>query len=200
MTRALIIFLKYPELGRCKTRLAETIGDENALKIYKKLLSHSHQITKDLPVDKFLYFDTQTDKNLEWEGNYKIAYQKQTDLGGRMEQAFADLFGQAYYKVIIIGSDCIELKTEIINDAYRQLNHYDVVIGPAKDGGYYLLGLNNPTPELFKNIEWSTNTVLADTIKTIQNLGLTYSFMPVLSDIDIEEDLTQELRDEIKIN
>lgn len=199
MTRALIIFLKYPELGRCKTRLAETIGDENALKIYKKLLSHSHQITKDLPVDKFLYFDTQTDKNLEWEGNYKIAYQKQTDLGGRMEQAFADLFGQAYYKVIIIGSDCIELKTEIINDAYRQLNHYDVVIGPAKDGGYYLLGLNNPTPELFKNIEWSTNTVLADTIKTIQNLGLTYSFMPVLSDIDIEEDLTQELRDEIKI-
>ena len=200
MTRALIIFLKYPELGRCKTRLAETIGDENALKIYKKLLSHSHQITKDLPVDKFLYFDTQTDKNLEWEGNYKIAYQKQTDLGGRMEQAFADLFGQAYYKVIIIGSDCIELKTEIINDAYRQLNHYDVVIGPAKDGGYYLLGLNNPTPELFKNIEWSTNTVLAYTIKTIQNLGLTYSFMPVLSDIDIEEDLTQELRDEIKIN
>ena len=194
MTRALIIFLKYPDLGRCKTRLAETIGDENALKIYKKLLSHSHQITKDLPVDKFLYFDTQTDKNLDWEGNYKIAYQKQTDLGGRMEQAFADVFGQAYYKVIIIGSDCIELKTEIINDAYRQLNHYDVVIGPAKDGGYYLLGLNNPTPQLFQNIEWSTNTVLSDTIKTIQNLGLTYSFMPVLSDIDIEEDLTEELR------
>lgn len=194
MTRALIIFLKYPELGHCKTRLAKTIGDENALKIYKQLLSHCHQITKDLPVDKFLYFDKQTDKNLNWEGDYKIAYQKQADLGSRMQDAFADVFQQDYFKAIIIGTDCIELKTEIINDAYRQLNHYDVVIGPAKDGGYYLLGLNNSTPELFKNIAWSTNTVLSDTIKTIQKLGLTYSFMPLLSDIDIEEDLTDELR------
>jgi rSAM/selenodomain-associated transferase 1 len=199
MTRALIIFLKYPELGRCKTRLAKTIGDENALKIYNKLLSHNHQITKDLPVDKFLYFDKDTGKTLDWEADYKNAYQKQTDLGGRMEQAFTEIFEKEYFKVIIIGTDCIELKTEIINDAYRQLNHFDVVIGPAKDGGYYLLGLNNPVPQLFQNIEWSTNTVLSDTIKTIQNLGLTYSFMPVLSDIDVEDDLNEELRFEIGI-
>jgi rSAM/selenodomain-associated transferase 1 len=199
MTRALIIFLKYPELGRCKTRLAKTIGDENALKIYKKLLSHSHQITKDLPVDKFLYFDKATAENLNWEGDYQIAYQKQSDLGGRMAQAFNEIFDKEYYKVIIIGTDCIELKTEIINDAYRQLNHFDVVIGPAKDGGYYLLGLNNPLPQLFQNIEWSTSTVLSDTIKTIQNLGLTYSFMPVLSDIDVEDDLNEDLRFEIGV-
>lgn len=198
MTRALIIFLKYPELGRCKTRLAKTIGDESALKIYRKILSHSHQITKDLPVDKFLYFDSVTDKKLDWNGEYKIAYQKQTDLGGRMRQAFADVFGQDYYKAIIMGTDCIDLTIEIINNAYRQLNHYDVVIGPAKDGGYYLLGLNNSEPKLFQNIEWSTNTVLSDTIKIIQSLGLTYSFMPVLSDIDVEEDLTDELLEEIK--
>lgn len=194
MTRALIIFLKHPQLGLCKTRLAKTIGDINALKIYQKLLQHTHHITQNLPVQKYLYFDKPSDNPLNWAGNYKIEYQNQGNLGSKMEQAFAEVFNRQHYPVIIIGTDCMELSTQIINDAYRQLNYYDVVIGPAKDGGYYLLGLNNPTPQIFKNIEWSSHTVLSDTIKTVQNLGLSYCFMPLLSDVDVEEDLNDELR------
>ncbi len=194
MTRALIIFLKHRHLGECKTRLAKTIGDVNALKIYEILLNHTHQITKNLYVEKYLYFDKPNINPLNWDGNYKIAYQNKADLGGKMQQAFAEVFDKQHYPVIIIGTNCIEITSQIINDAYRQLNHYDVVIGPAKDGGYYMLGLNSPTPQIFENIEWSTNTVLSDTIKAVQNLGLSYCFMPVLSDIDVEEDLTDELR------
>ncbi|TAH04457.1 MAG: glycosyltransferase [Sphingobacteriales bacterium] len=194
MTRALIIFLKYPQLGECKTRLAKTIGDVNALKIYQLLLNHTHQITKNLYVQKYLYFDKSNIDTLNWEGDYKIEYQNQADLGGKMQQAFAEVFDKQHYPVIIIGTDCMEITSQIINDAYRQLNHYDVVIGPAKDGGYYLLGLNNPSPQLFENMEWSTNTVLSDTIKKAQELGLSYCFMPVLNDIDVEEDLTDNLR------
>lgn len=194
MTRALIIFLKYPQLGECKTRLAKTIGDVNALKIYEILLNHTHQITKNLYVQKYLYFDKSNIDTLNWEGDYKIEYQNQADLGSKMQQAFAEVFDKQHYPVIIIGTDCMEITSQIINDAYRQLNHYDVVIGPAKDGGYYLLGLNNPSPQLFENMEWSTNTVLSDTIKKAQELGLSYCFMPVLNDIDVEEDLTDNLR------
>ncbi len=194
MTRALIIFLKHPHLGKCKTRLAKTIGDVKALKIYEILLNHTHQVTKNLYVQKFLYFDKPNIDTLNWEGNYKIEYQNKADLGGKIQHAFAEVFNKQHYPVIIIGTDCVEITSQIINDAYRQLNHYDVVIGPAKDGGYYLLGLNKTTPQLFENIEWSTNTVLSDTIKKARDLALSYCFMPALNDIDVEEDLTANLR------
>lgn len=198
MTRALIIFLKHPQLGKCKTRLAKTIGQVKALKIYQILLNHTHQVTKNLYVQKYLYFNNRSNTPINWDDSYTIAYQNQENLGGKMQEAFAQVFDKQHYPVIIIGTDCLEITTQILNDAYRQLNHYDVVIGPAKDGGYYLLGLNNPTPQLFENIEWSTNTVLSDTIKATQNLGLSYCFMPVLADIDIEEDLTDDLRLELE--
>lgn len=194
MTRALIIFLKQPELGKCKTRLAKTIGDVKALKIYELLLNHTHQITKDLYVQKYLYLDNRQKTSFHWDGDYIIEYQNKADLGGKIKQAFAEVFEKQHYPVIIIGTDCIEITGQIINDAYQQLNYYEVVIGPAKDGGYYLLGLNEPTPQLFENIEWSSSTVLSDTIKKAQDLGLSYCFMPVLNDIDVEEDLTDNLR------
>lgn len=194
MTRALIIFLKHPELGLCKTRLAKTIGDSNALKIYEKLLQHTHLITQNLPVQKYLYFNKENHKPVQWEGDYHISYQNQGNLGDKMKVAFAEVFKKPHYPVIIIGTDCIELTSEIISNAFRQLNHYDVVIGPAKDGGYYLLGLKNPTPKIFDNIIWSTNTVLSETIKRVQKLDLTHCFMPVLSDVDVETDLNDELR------
>lgn len=194
MTRALIIFLKHPQLGKCKTRLAKTVGEENALKIYQILLNHTHQITKDLYVKKYLFFNNNSQEPLQWDNSYVLAYQNQKDLGGKMHAAFIQVFNKQHYPVVIIGTDCIAITTQIINDAYRQLNHYDVVIGPAKDGGYYLLGLNKPAPQLFENIEWSTHTVLYDTIKKAEFLGLTYCFMPLLTDIDVEEDLTPDLR------
>ena len=106
MTRALIIFLKHPELGKCKTRLAKTIGDLKALKIYEILLNHTHQITKNLYVQKYLYFNKPKIVTLNWGIDYTIKNQNQANLGGRMEQAFAEVFNKQHYPVIIIGTDC----------------------------------------------------------------------------------------------
>lgn len=193
MEKALIIFLKYPELGRSKTRLAATIGNENALKVYIELLNHTHLITKDLKAIKYLYYDKVTEQLLPWQENYFVGFQPEADLGMRMKNAFTELFYKGYNKVVIIGSDCYELSTEIIESAYDLLNEYDVVIGPAKDGGYYLLGMNKLYPELFNDVAWSTDKVLNASVEIIKKLNLTYQTLPILSDIDVEDDLPNDL-------
>ena len=111
------------------------------------------------------------------------------DLGERMERAFGQAFAQDYDKVIIIGSDCIEISTEIIEDALKALDDHNVVIGPAHDGGYYLLGMDRHYPHLFKNKIWSTEDVFLDTLLDIKKLKLSYSLLPTLSDVDEEKDL-----------
>ncbi len=195
MDKALIIFLKYPELGRSKTRLAATIGDENALKVYIKLLDHTYLISNKINSDKYLYYDKVTENKLDWkEGNYVTAYQVDEDLGMRMKEAFNDLFSKGYKQVVIIGSDCYELSKELLEAAFDVLNTNEAVIGPAKDGGYYLLGLTKLIPELFTEIAWSTENVFNSTIKILQNKKITYKKLPVLSDIDIEEDLPDDIK------
>lgn len=194
--KAIIIFLKYPELGRAKTRLAATIGDENALTIYKELLNHTHEITKNLEADKFLFYDKVSENKMPWdEHSYFTAYQKESDLGGRMLDAFEQVFNKGYSKVLIVGSDCYELNQNIIEQAFLQLETSDVVIGPAKDGGYYLLGLKSLVKEIFMDVAWSTETVFATTEKILQKLSLKLSLTPTLSDIDTIEDLPETLRE-----
>ena len=193
--KALIIFLKYPELGRSKTRLAATVGNENALKVYIELLAHTNLISKELNCDKYLFYDKLTANKMPWGDDiYQTAYQLESDLGGRMQNAFEQLFNNGYERIVIIGSDCYELTQEIIEEAFNKLNHNKVVIGPAKDGGYYLLGLTQLIPQLFSDVAWSTDEVFSATIKTLENLNLTYSTTPILSDIDTIEDLTPELK------
>ena len=195
MKSALIIFLKYPELGRSKTRLAKDIGNENALKVYIELLEHTQLISKQLKIDKYLFYDKVTANKMRWGDEiYQTAYQVQSDLGGRMENAFEQLFLKGYGRLLIIGSDCYELTQEIIEHAFELLNTSDAVIGPAKDGGYYLLGLRKLIPQLFADVAWSTDEVFLSTVKTLENLNLIYSITPILSDIDTIEDLTQELK------
>ena len=195
LKKALIIFLKYPELGRSKTRLAATVGNENALKVYIELLAHTNLISKELNCDKYLFYDKLTANKMPWGDDiYQTAYQLESDLGGRMQNAFEQLFNNGYERIVIIGSDCYELTQEIIEEAFNKLNHNKVVIGPAKDGGYYLLGLTQLIPQLFSDVAWSTDEVFSATIKTLENLNLTYSTTPILSDIDTIEDLTPELK------
>lgn len=192
---AIIVFLKYPELGRSKTRLAVTVGNNNALKIYKALLTHTNLITKNLKPDKYLFYDKFSENKMPWGDDiYFTAYQKESDLGGRMEDAFQQLFAKGYQRVIIIGSDCYELSQTIIEDALEALKKQEVVVGPAKDGGYYLLGLNKMIPQLFTNVAWSTEEVFQTTVDTLKKLGLTYATAPTLSDIDTFEDLPEELK------
>ena len=195
MKSALIIFLKYPELGRSKTRLAKDIGNENALKVYIELLEHTQLISNKLKFDKYLFYDKVTANKMPWGDDiYHTAYQVERDLGGRMQNAFEQLFSKEYERVVIIGSDCYDLTQEIIEQAFELLNTSDAVVGPAKDGGYYLLGLRKMIPQLFSDVAWSTDEVFSSTVKTLENLNLTYSTTPILSDIDTIEDLTQELK------
>ncbi len=195
MKNALIIFLKYPELGRAKTRLAKSIGDEKTLQIYIALLNHTKSITQSLACDVFLYYDKPSPQYLDWEReNAHNTIQFDGDLGERMKYAFEDVFDKQYTKVAIIGSDCYELTREIIEDAFLNLDSYDVVFGPAKDGGYYLLGLKENQPVLFDNINWSTATVLEESIKKAKKEHLKASFLTPLSDVDTFDDLPLELK------
>jgi rSAM/selenodomain-associated transferase 1 len=186
---ALIIFTRNPELGKCKTRLAKSIGDVAALNIYKYLLEHTATISQDVNADKFVFYSENIIKNDFWNDDvFNKKLQIGSDLGERMENAFKNMFQSHYEKVIIIGSDLLDLKTEYIETAFQLLQKNDFVIGPAKDGGYYLLGMKNLVPTLFKNKNWGTSTVLNDTLKDIQNS--TFVLLKSLNDIDVFDDIT----------
>ena len=192
---ALIIFTRNPELGKCKTRLAKTIGDEAALDIYKYLLQHTATISKDINVDKFVFYSEDIKKEDLWDSEiFRKKLQQGSDLGERMEHAFKQLFQSDYEKVVVIGSDLLDLKPRDIETAFKLLNNNDFVIGPAKDGGYYLLGMKTMQPNVFKNKNWGTSTVLNDTINDIQNC--TFTLLKELNDIDTFEDIKpyQQLR------
>jgi rSAM/selenodomain-associated transferase 1 len=188
--QALIIFAKNPEAGKVKTRLAATLGDEEALSVYKQLLLHTVTVTQNLAVDKYVFYSNHIGENDLWNSkDYYKKVQRGNDLGERMKCAFIEIFQKGYNRAVIIGTDCFDLTSEIIMNAFLYLQSNDVAIGPAEDGGYYLLGLKKVHQELFKDIFWSTNTVLKITINKIIMLKLTYTLLPVLQDIDEEKDL-----------
>lgn len=190
MKNGLIIFAKNPEIGKVKTRLAATIGDEAALSIYEHLLSHTASITSYLPVDKFVFYSSLILQEDIWcNKHFYKQVQAGNDLGERMKNAFAATFLNGYDKIVIIGTDCPRLGAGIIMNAFACLNSRDVVIGPAEDGGYYLLGMKQPYSDLFEKINWSTNTVLKETQMKCTALQLSYYLLPVLNDIDEEKDL-----------
>lgn len=188
MKDALIIFVRNPLLGKVKTRLAATIGDEKTLILYKHLLQHTHAITVTLPVAKFVYYADYINEDDLWNG-FEKRLQRGDDLGERMKNAFAELFETGFRNICIIGSDCYGLSSHIITDAFEKLNTVDVVAGPVDDGGYYMLGMNKPIPDFFINKQWSTDTVFADTREDASNLNLSLHQLPMLHDIDTEADL-----------
>ncbi|WP_299759360.1 TIGR04282 family arsenosugar biosynthesis glycosyltransferase [uncultured Pontibacter sp.] len=190
----LLLFVRNPELGKVKTRLAASVGPEVALEVYIHLLQHTKQVTQDLPVDKVVYYTGGINNNDMWPNTkYEKREQMSGDLGQRMQSAFAEAFLEGYTSVVIIGSDCLQLTPEIISKAYQELETHDVVIGPALDGGYYLLGMNCLYPQLFQNKQWSTEHVFPDTIQDLQQLHLSCCLLPRLSDVDHAEDLDEEL-------
>jgi uncharacterized protein len=188
--QALMIFTKNPEYGKVKTRLASTIGHAAALEVYSQLLLHTLSVTRDLSVDKIVFYSNQIDSNDLWEESmYKKQIQQGADLGERMKNAFSFTFEKGYKEIVIIGTDCCDLTTGVIKNAFENLSADDAVIGPATDGGYYLLGLKQHCPELFEGINWSSDTVFASTIKKLCDLQLKYFLLPVLNDVDEAKDL-----------
>lgn len=187
----LIIFVKNPILGKVKTRLAATIGPEKALAIYHLLLHRTQAITHKLTCDKALYYADFIPAADNWDQVIYTKYlQSHGDLGERMEKAFQNGFAQHYNRICIIGSDCYELTSEIIQQAFRKLEENEVILGPSEDGGYYLLGLTNHQPFLFRNKLWSTETVLLETLRDVKAKGLSVALLPTLTDVDEEKDLS----------
>jgi hypothetical protein len=190
LKQGLIIFVRNPDRGKIKTRIANILGDEVALSVYKTLLNKTHFITQDLQVEKFVFYaDYINDNDLWEEKSFKKALQHGDDLGERMQNAFKVLFDKGFEQVIVIGSDCNDLTSAILNNAFEQFSKADIIIGPANDGGYYLLGMNTYLPELFDNKKWSTASVYQDTYNQVQSLKLNTFILPALSDVDEVDDI-----------
>ncbi len=194
-TDLLIIFYRNPELGKVKSRLAATVGEERALAIYLKLASFTRAVTSVINCDRVVYYSEFIDREDNWPNDdYFKHLQNGDDLGSKMMHAFETAFSQGYKHVCIIGTDCLELTSDILKEAFEVLKSKDVVIGPAYDGGYYLLGMNRLITTVFTNKNWSTNTVYSDTIDDLKHYRFSYGILPTLSDVDNESDLPQQLR------
>ncbi|WP_375325537.1 TIGR04282 family arsenosugar biosynthesis glycosyltransferase [Flagellimonas sp. GZD32] len=184
----LLILTRNPELGKCKTRLAAKVGDEAALEIYKFLLQRTVDFTKNLAVEKWVFYSEEIWEEDIWDNNiYSKKLQKGIDLGERMKNAFADGFNAGFENVIIIGSDMYHLSQSDLEEAFAQLQTHDFVVGPAEDGGYYLLGMKSLKEELFQSKNWGTDTVLKDTLKDISTFKV--SLLEEKNDIDHYEDI-----------
>ena len=194
MRRILLIFIRNPQLGQVKTRLARTVGDTEALRIYHLLLHQTRAAALDATAERWLLYSDFAGKNDEWpEPDFQKMVQQPGDLGERMEQAFRGAFAGGAAQVVIIGSDCPGLTGAILEDAFTALNTTDFVLGPVPDGGYYLLGMRALAPTLFRDITWSTDTVRSTTLERIAVAGKNCTLLPLLTDIDTEADWTNWL-------
>lgn len=187
----LIIFCKNPILGQCKTRLAASIGPEKALKVYEFLLNHTAKITSELSAKRIVYYSQQIVQNDFFDPNhFEKALQRGDDLGARMAHALEQSFAQGAEKAMVIGSDLFDISAELIQQAFQALNTHQTVMGPAKDGGYYLIGMTQFNAEVFRNKNWGTPSVFSD---TLSNLKPDLPFLlPEKNDIDTIEDLHPE--------
>lgn len=189
-SQLLIIFIRRPELGKVKTRLAKETSDEVALAVYKDLVTHTHHTTKDLEVDKWVFYTDEIVFDDIWsEGEFMKMIQAEGDLGTKMQEAVFKGFGAGYLEIVVIGSDVDTLSKEILKEAFDQVQDQPV-IGPAEDGGYYLLGLDQPRTDVFTNKEWGTDTVLRDTLKNFENEEV--FLLDELNDIDYLEDIEED--------
>src|SRR5918993_1040223 len=190
MKQLLIVFIKNPILGKVKTRLAASLGDQKALRVYKKLLDHTLRITGNLEYDKIVYYSDFVPEQDEWlSAGFKQGLQIGQDLGQKMKNAFDEGFRAGYSRIVIIGSDCFELTSYHISKAFDNLENSNVVLGPATDGGYYLLGITELFENVFENKKWSTDSVLRDTIKNLTDSNIKFNLLEQLNDIDTESDL-----------
>ncbi|NJB71873.1 hypothetical protein GGR42_002335 [Saonia flava] len=184
----LIIFTRNPQLGKCKTRLAATVGNKKALDIYKFLLQHTANLTRNLPVNKQVHYSEEIWEKDVWDAHiFDKKLQQGGDLGERMSKAFYDGFADGFDKICIIGSDMYDLTLQDLEMAFSALDQNDFVLGPAIDGGYYLLGMKKWKKEIFENKNWGTNTVLENTLENLKNE--TVKLMSAKNDVDIYEDI-----------
>jgi len=195
ISEKLTVFTRYPEPGKTKTRLIPVLGKAGAANLHRlmaqRTIARALSLQKSRRLSVEIHHTGGSQQQMEdWLGT-DLIYQNQIDgdLGARMTAAFQNSFDSGVDKVAIIGTDCPDLKAEILAQAFDELSDRDLVLGPAKDGGYYLIGLRRSIPELFDGINWGTSEVFASTRAIAQNLGLNIAVLPILADIDRPEDL-----------
>lgn len=189
----LIIFTRYPEPGKAKTRLIPVLGAQGAADLHRRMTEHTIAQARTTKSDCIVsvYFTGGTVEQMQHWLGHDLQYHPQHsgDLGDRLIAAFQTAFAQGALSVITIGTDCPAMTSELLTTAFDRLNHHDLTIGAALDGGYYLIGLRRCIPELFRGIAWSTDVVFQQTLTIAKQLELSIFNLPVLNDIDRPEDL-----------
>ena len=190
---AVIVFLKAPEKGRVKTRLSMSLDESFVLELYKGFIHDTLAILESFP-DKLIYFLPPEKENelRSWLGNeYPYFVQTGKDLGEKMSNAFRDGFTKGYDRLVLIGTDIPEITESVLLHAFKILETKDAVIGPASDGGYYLIGFKKESfsEKIFHDMNWSTKGVLGETLKAMDRTGIKYERVSELNDVDTPEDL-----------
>ncbi len=191
----LIIFTRYPEPGKTKTRLIPALGAEGAANFQRQMTEKTVQTVRELAASSSVSLEVRyTGGNLElmqgWLGaDLQYNLQGDGDLGDRLQESFEMAFDTGKSAIIAIGTDCLDLSVEILAEAFEKLQKQEIVIGPADDGGYYLIGLSRWIPEIFIGISWGTSEVFQQTLMICKKLNLSVEFLPMLADIDRPEDL-----------
>ncbi len=183
----LIVFVRNLIPGRVKTRLAKSIGNELAINVYKKLLQHTDKVISQTKSDLWIFYSEFIPETSLIKTSNESFVQVGSDLGEKMYDAFEKGFDKGYDKIVLIGSDLFELQTSHINAAFKLLGEHDFVIGPAKDGGYYLIGQLRPHDRIFKDKSWGEASVLEHTLNDLKDE--TVFLLEALNDIDTIEDL-----------
>ncbi|MEM9926060.1 MAG: TIGR04282 family arsenosugar biosynthesis glycosyltransferase [Cyanobacteria bacterium P01_D01_bin.50] len=192
----LIIFTRYPQPGKTKTRLIPALGVEGAANLQRQMTEYTLSKVKKLQESVAISFEVRfTGGDLQlmqnWLGtelNYQL--QGEGDLGKRMENSFLSAFSRGAQEVVIIGIDCPGANVKVLAEAFEKIQHCDLLLGPALDGGYYLIGLKRVIGKLFTNIDWGTAKVLQQTVDIAQQLKLSIDYLQTLADIDRAEDLS----------
>jgi rSAM/selenodomain-associated transferase 1 len=193
-TQALIIFVKNPQLGKVKTRLAKTMGEAAALDAYLQMLAHVRAVAQQVDAHRAVYYSDYVEEADAWSRpQFSKHVQAPGELGDKMRLAIEDMMHQGYAHVVLVGSDLLDLQVQHLEEAFRALRFQDFVLGPAIDGGYYLIGMNEMAPTLFADKAWSTDLVLESTLQDIRKLGKTVHLLRPLSDIDEEKDWLEAL-------
>ncbi len=191
----LVVFTRFPEPGKSKTRLIPALGPREAADLQRKMTEHTlswarrweERHSGSLQVH---FTGSSVESFHEWLGpDLSYCPQSEGDLGSRMHEAFRQAFQEGVGKVVLVGTDCPGLTEDLCQKAFEELDRSEVVLGPAKDGGYYLIGLRRPEEELFRSIPWGTGEVLAQTLERAQSLRLRASCLEILEDVDRPEDL-----------
>ncbi|MBS4030115.1 MAG: TIGR04282 family arsenosugar biosynthesis glycosyltransferase [Clostridiales bacterium] len=192
----LLVFTRYPEPGKVKTRLVSALGNEEASRLHQEMTEHTVNTLSSAGAELEIWFDGGDEKRMRaWLGeNLQYKHQDQGDLGEKLQGAFADAFHRHKGCVAAVGCDCPDLTAGHIQDAFSRLSECDVVLGPAVDGGYYLIGMRTLQASLFNNIDWGSEHVLQQTLSIAKKLGLKVGLLEKLTDVDRPEDLFAWIR------